>query len=73
MYKANSRRFILNRIEDVSGISGVGPCAEGIEFTNGMVALTWLSPHRTIEVLESIKTVDALHGHEGKTKIEWID
>ena len=35
------RRFLLERIEDVSGVAGTGWVAEGIQFTNGCVALTW--------------------------------
>ncbi len=69
----NSRRFLLRRDIDETGVSGTGYVAEGIEFTSGMVAMTWLSPHRCINVYESIKTVEALHGHGGKTVVEWID
>jgi hypothetical protein len=36
------RLFSLVRDEDVSGISGTGPIAEGVEFTDGSVALRWL-------------------------------
>lgn len=67
------RRFYLQRTEDVSGISGTGIVAEGVEFTSGMCALTWLSPHRTVEVSESIKTIVELHGHEGRTELVWLD
>ena len=67
------RRFLLVRDEDASGISGTGTVAEGVEFTNGMVTMTWLSAHRCVTVHESIKTVHALHGHGGKTKVEWQD
>jgi hypothetical protein len=67
------RRFQLQRDEDESGVSGVGLVAEGIEFTSGMVALTWLSPHRCVNVYESLKTVEALHGHQGKTRVIFVD
>jgi len=67
------RRFELHRGADVSGISGTGIVAEGVEFTNGMCAITWNSPHRTVTFSESIKSVGAVHGHEGSTKIVWID
>ena len=67
------RRFHLVREVDVSGVSGTGVVAEGLEFSNGMIALTWISPHRTVTVSENIKTVEVLHGHEGSTKVRWID
>lgn len=72
--RIHSRRFILRREEDESGVSGTGMVAEGVEFTSGMVVITWLvGPHRAINVYESIKTVEEVHGHGGKTKIEWKD
>lgn len=67
--KTKVKIFHLKRNEDESGVSGTGIVAEGVEFSNGMVAMTWLSPHRAINVYESIKTVEMLHGHEGKTQI----
>lgn len=70
---SKARRFILQRTEDESGVSGTGLVAEGVEFTSGIVALTWLSPHRSIEINESMRTVEELHGHGGKTEIVWID
>ena len=34
--------FWLEKIEDESGISGVGRVAAGIVFSNGWCAMTWL-------------------------------
>jgi hypothetical protein len=68
-----ARRFQLRRDEDETGVSGTGTVAEGVEFTSGMVAMTWLSPHRCVNVYESIKTVEQLHGHGGKTVVVWLD
>lgn len=67
------RRFTLQRDVDETGVSGIGLVAEGVEFTSGMVAMTWLSPHRCVNVYESIKTVEHLHGHGGKTRVVWLD
>lgn len=69
------RRFELHRDEDVSGISGTGRVAEGIEFTDGTVALRWLGewPVTTNHHDRGIDSVWALHGHNGKTRIVWID
>lgn len=73
MRARHSRRFILQRNEDATGISGTGAVAEGCEFTSGLCAMTWLSEHRTMEWYESIKTVIELHGHEGRTEVVWLD
>lgn len=71
--ESKMRRFQLYRKEDESGISGTGIVAEGIEFTSGMVAITWHSQYRAVNIYENIKTVVALHGHNGKTEIRFID
>ena len=78
------RRFKLVRTVDVTGISGTGVVAEGIEFSDGTTVVRWLeagvseqnkargvSP--TTVVHPSAASVIALHGHNGATTIEWID
>lgn len=67
------RRFKVKRIEDESGVSGVGYVAEGTEFDDGFVAMRWLSNKPSITIFANIKHVKDLHGHGGKTKIVWID
>jgi hypothetical protein len=67
------RRFQLHRDEDATGTSGAGIIAEGCEFSNGTCALTWLSPFITTSTWSSIKAVDIIHGHSGKTRVVWID
>lgn len=37
------RRFVFQRNEDVSGTSGTGIVAEGVQFTDGTVAVRWRS------------------------------
>lgn len=71
--KQRMRRFQLHRKKDETGVSGTGIVAEGVEFTNGAVVMTWYSPHRCVNVYESIKTVEELHGHEGDTSIVFLD
>lgn len=68
-----SRRFELHRSEDVNGNSGTGVVAEGTQYTNGMVTITFLSPHRGVEVWDSLHSPKVLHGHDGKTKVVWVD
>ena len=74
------RRFRLERDVDVTGISGTGHVAEGVEFTDGVVVVRWLAhPRRwdtilpTTVVHPSIENVIALHGHDGGTRVEWLD
>jgi hypothetical protein len=69
------RRFVLQRDTDVSGVSGTGVVAEGVEFSSGVVALTWLSAWPTSVVFHDrgIESVEAVHGHGGATRIVWLD
>lgn len=68
------KRFVLQRLEDETGVSGIGIVAEGVQFTNGTCVLIWLTEIRSIAAIyESIDIVNKLHGHDGKTFIEWID
>lgn len=67
------RNFFLNRSEDISGVSGTGHIAQGIEFDNGKVALCWLTATSSIAVYDSINHVRIIHGHNGATVIEWVD
>jgi hypothetical protein len=74
--------FRLIREVDVSGISGVGVVAEGCVFSDGTTVVRWLeldedNPNyqrgvrATTVVFPSIEAVEALHGHNGATDIEW--
>jgi hypothetical protein len=67
------RRFHFERTEDASGVSGCGRVAEGVVFTNGKVALEWLSDHSSTALYDSIQDVEHIHGHEGRTKIVFDD
>lgn len=64
--------FALMRTEDESGVSGVGVVAEGVQFTNGKCALSWLTEHSSVAVYDDIATLEAIHGHNGKTQIVWM-
>lgn len=68
-----ARRFRLIRHHDVSGVSGTGPVAEGVQFTDEAVALRWYGDYPTTTVWDSIDSVIAIHGHHGATEIEWLD
>lgn len=67
------RRFHFLRTEDASGVSGCGRVAEGVIFSNGKVALEWLSNHSSTNLYDSINDVEYIHGHEGRTKIIYDD
>lgn len=69
------RRFVLSRDKDISGVSGTGIVAEGVEFSDGTVGLRWVGANPTSVVFHDngVKSVEAIHGHNGATKIVWLD
>lgn len=67
------RRFNLVRSEDATGISGTGVVAQGVEFSDGQVAMRWLTDVASTCLYRRIADVVHIHGHEGRTTIEWID
>jgi hypothetical protein len=71
--KFRARRFYLYRKEDVSGVSGTGKVAEGLEFVSGMCALSFLSEYQHVNIYANMRALELVHGHEGRTQIVFID
>lgn len=68
----NKKRFFhLVRTKDASGVSGTGIVAEGCEFSNGKVAVAWVSGINSVIVYDSVADVEKIHGHGGATQIVW--
>lgn len=67
------RMFELHRDVDETGISGTGVVAEGIEFSDGVAVVHWLGSHAsTVVWVKGMVSVEAIHGHAGKTRVVWI-
>ena len=49
------KRFVLDRREDETGVSGTGYIAEGVLFDNGKCALAWLSRYHSVTVFDNIE------------------
>jgi len=67
------RRFSLERTVDVSGVSGTGTVAVGVEFEDGKVAIRWMGKTPSTVLWDSIDDAIAVHGHGGLSYIKWID
>lgn len=69
------RRFVLQRDTDITGVSGTGVVAEGVEFSDGCVALRWtgLTPTSVVFHDRGMDSVDRVHGHSGATRVVWLD
>ncbi len=82
------RQFALHRDVDVSGVSGTGIVATGIEFVDpadvvfpdgvvlrlppGWCRVTWHSDHPSTVLWPSVEDAMAVHGHGGATRIVWV-
>jgi hypothetical protein len=67
------RRFHLERDQDVSGISGTGTVAEGVEFRDGQTVVKWLTHVNSLAVYPDVVALVAIHGHNGLTRLVWDD
>jgi hypothetical protein len=67
------KRFNLYRKEDESGISGTGVVAQGVQFDDDTCTLRWLTGTASTAVYDSIDDIETIHGHGGKTIVDWID
>ncbi len=67
------RRFHLQRDVDLTGVSGAGTVAEGVQFADGSCALRWLTATASTAIYASIGDLEAIHGHGGRTRVVWQD
>ena len=67
------RRFYLKRSHDITGISGTGRVAEGIQYSDGTISFRWTSSTPITSQADTIDYLIHVHGHGGTTEIEWID
>jgi hypothetical protein len=65
------RVFVLRRDVDVTGISGAGDVAEGVQFDDGVTVVHWRGKHASTVVWPSIDDVLEINCHGGKTRIVW--
>ena len=69
----HARPFILRRFDDVSGRSGTGVPAVGMEFPDGTCAMGWLTDVNSVAIYGSLHEVQDIHGHGGRTRVFYAD
>lgn len=67
------RLFNLVRVVDVSGVSGTGKVAQGVQFDDGCCAMRWLTNPASTAFYASIEDLVVIHGHADTTKVVWAD
>lgn len=66
--------FILRRNEDVTGVSGTGIVADGAWFPaagGGKAVVRWRGDRGSTVVWDNVNHVQDIHGHDGRTKVEF--
>lgn len=67
------RRFRLVRDVDVTGVTGTGTVAHGVQWPDGAVTVRWVSRRASTVQWDCLEDAVAVHGHGGQTRIEWHD
>lgn len=78
------RRFVGDRSEDVTGISGEGVVVEGVVFSDGYGVTHWLDQapmnepktevwHKPFWRRSGPDPFTKISGHGGKTRVVWLD
>lgn len=66
------KAFLLIRTEDLTGVSGTGIVAEGVEWDDGSCSVRWLGEWPTVQHHDrGIESVLHIHGHNGATRVAW--
>lgn len=63
------RTFWLERTKDDTGVSGLGVVAEGVQFSNGKCAISWLTNLSSVAIYDDMETLEKIHGHGGSTLV----
>ena len=70
------RTFEMHRKNDETGISGTGKVLEGVEFSNGKVAVSWTGSNRVkaqsvgvYDSMEDFKEIHVNHHPDNRTEI----
>lgn len=59
------------RDEDVTGVSGTGAVAQGVEFDDGTTVIRWCGDDRSTVVWADMAAAIRIHGHDGRTRFEF--
>ena len=54
-------------------MSGTGKVASGVCFQDMVCAMRWNTGVSSTSIFEHPRDIERIHGHEGRTTIEWID
>ena len=69
------QRFFMNRLSDVTGVSGTGRVVNGVILPSGKVVLEWKHPHQTIGIYDNFQQFIIIHveSHPDANEVIFID
>lgn len=70
---SDQKRFYLQRDIDESSLSGTGRVANGVVWPDGSADVRWCGEHGSTAHWDRFESVPAIHGHEGRTRLVWLD
>lgn len=74
--------FALQRTQDPTGISGEGVVASGVIWPDSRAAMRWSVPNpppghhscvKQLELVDDVAEIEAVHGHQGRTRLDRRD
>lgn len=71
----NPFRFYMNRLTDVTGVSGTGRVLNGVILPSRKVVLEWKSPYQTIGIYDNFEQFMKIHveSHPDSNEVVFID
>jgi hypothetical protein len=66
------RLFQLHRDTDITGVSGTGIVADGIEWPDGTVSIRWRGDRPSVVFWDCVQDAMHVHGHVGATRFVWL-
>ncbi|ATL72550.1 hypothetical protein CRH09_39660 (plasmid) [Nocardia terpenica] len=69
------RVFVLYRTKDLTGYSGVGIVANGVEWPDGRATIRWCVPGKPSSTtdFDSVPDLIDIHGHDGATHVLYVE
>ena len=68
-----SKLFVLDRSEDNTGNTGIGIIADGCQFPNGKVVVSFRGKFSSTVVWDSLIEMKSVSCTHSKTKVVWLD
>ena len=68
-------RFYMNRMTDVTGVSGTGKVLSGVILPSGKVVIEWIKPYQNLGIYENIQQFLTIHVdcHPDSNEVVFID